>query len=155
MNPLLLHVLSDYVFITIFMTTSALFVYASTSKWQNQKVEVWVMGHLVIQFQGQIFSFTCVMCIRYRRTICLFVWAPRHTSNFKPVSVLFESFVLMCTYDVCLVVTYDVLAGLPGFARDRSSIIMSICAFHFYIIYFHFFSADHGIPQTFDYILTT
>ena len=25
----------------------------------------------------------------------------------------------------------------------------------FYIIYFHFFSADHGIPQTFDYILTT
>ena len=48
-----------------------------------------------------------------------------------------------------------VLAGLPGFARDSCSIIMSICAFHFYIIYFHFFSADHGIPQTFDYILTT
>ena len=47
------------------------------------------------------------------------------------------------------------LAGLPGFARDSCSIIMSICAFHFYIIYFHFFSADHGIPQTFDYILTT
>ena len=46
------------------------------------------------------------------------------------------------------------LAGLPGFARDSCSIIMSICAFHFYIIYFHFFSADHGIPQTFDYILT-
>ena len=48
-----------------------------------------------------------------------------------------------------------VLAGLPGFARDSCSVIMSICAFHFYIIYFHFFSADHGIPQTFDYILTT
>ena len=47
------------------------------------------------------------------------------------------------------------LAGLPGFARDSCSIIMSICAFHFYIIYFHFFSADHGIPQTFDEILTT
>ena len=42
------------------------------------------------------------------------------------------------------------LAGLPGFARDSCSIIMSICAFHFYIIYFNFFSADHGIPQTFD-----
>ena len=42
-----------------------------------------------------------------------------------------------------------ILAGLPGFARDSYSIIMSICAFHFYIIYFH------GIPQTFDYILTT
>ena len=50
---------------------------------------------------------------------------------------------------------YTRLAGLPGFARDSCSIIMSICAFHFYIIYFHFFSADHGIPQTFDYILTT
>ena len=50
---------------------------------------------------------------------------------------------------------YRILAGLPGFARDSCSIIMSICAFHFYIIYFHFFSADHGIPQTFDYILTT
>ena len=49
----------------------------------------------------------------------------------------------------------DILAGLPGFARDSCSIIMSICAFHFYIIYFHFFSADHGIPQTVDYILTT
>ena len=49
----------------------------------------------------------------------------------------------------------QVLAGLPGFARDSRSIIMSICVFHFYIIYFHFFSADHGIPQTFDYILTT
>ena len=48
-----------------------------------------------------------------------------------------------------------ILAGLPGFARDSCSIIMSICAFHFYIIYFLFFSADHGIPQTFDYILTT
>ena len=50
---------------------------------------------------------------------------------------------------------YSVLAGLPGFARDSCIIIMSICAFHFYIIYFHFFSADHGIPQTFDYIFTT
>ena len=49
----------------------------------------------------------------------------------------------------------DGLAGLPGFARDSCSIIMSICAFHFYIIYFHFFSADHGIPQTFDYIFNT
>ena len=46
------------------------------------------------------------------------------------------------------------LAGLPGFARDSHTTIMSICAFHFYIIYFHFFSADHGIPQTFDDILT-
>ena len=46
--------------------------------------------------------------------------------------------------------TYVPLAGLPGFARDSCSIIMSICAFHFYIIYFHFFYADHGIPQTFD-----
>ena len=44
----------------------------------------------------------------------------------------------------------DILAGLPGFARDCCSIILSICAFHFYIIYFHFFYADHGIPQTFD-----
>ena len=44
---------------------------------------------------------------------------------------------------------YKPLAGLPGFARDSCSMIMSICAFHFYIIYFH------GIPQTFDYILTT
>ena len=48
-----------------------------------------------------------------------------------------------------------VLAGLPGFARDSCSIIMSICAFHFYIIYFHFFYVDHGIPQTFDDILTS
>ena len=48
-----------------------------------------------------------------------------------------------------------ILAGLPGFARDSCSIMMSICAFHFYIIYFHFSSADHGIPQTFYYILTT
>ena len=48
----------------------------------------------------------------------------------------------------------DILAGLPGFARDSHTTIMSICAFHFYIIYFHFFSADHGIPQTFDDILT-
>ena len=56
---------------------------------------------------------------------------------------------------VCVCVYIHVLAGLPGFARDSCSIIMSICAFHFYIIYFHFFSADHGIPQTFDYILTT
>ena len=45
---------------------------------------------------------------------------------------------------------YDILAGLPGFARDNFSIIISICAFHFYIIYFNFFCADHGIPQTFD-----
>ena len=52
-------------------------------------------------------------------------------------------------------ILYVLLAGLPGFARDSCSIIMSICAFHFYIIYFQFFSADHGIPQTFDYILTT
>ena len=51
--------------------------------------------------------------------------------------------------------SYDVLAGLPGFARDSCSIIMYICAFHFYIIYFHFFSADRSIPQTFDYMLTT
>ena len=29
-------------------------------------------------------------------------------------------------------------------------ITMSICAFHFPIIYFNFFCADHGIPQTFD-----
>ena len=50
---------------------------------------------------------------------------------------------------------YSELAGLPGFARDSCSIIMSICAFHFYIIYFNFFLADHGIPQTFDEILTT
>ena len=50
---------------------------------------------------------------------------------------------------------YRRLAGLPGFARDSSSIIMYICAFYFDIIYFHFFSADHGIPQTFYYILTT
>ena len=50
---------------------------------------------------------------------------------------------------------YIILAGLPGFARDSCSIMMSICAFHFYIIYFHFSFADHGIPQTFDYILTT
>ena len=50
------------------------------------------------------------------------------------------------------VLLMNTLAGLPGFARDSCSIIMSICAFHFYIIYFHFFSADHGIPQTFDYI---
>ena len=47
------------------------------------------------------------------------------------------------------------LAGLPGFARDSCSIMMSICAFHFDIIYFHFSSADHGIPQTFDEIVTT
>ena len=38
------------------------------------------------------------------------------------------------------------LAGLPCFARDSCSIIMSICAFHFYIIYFHFFYADHALP---------
>ena len=38
--------------------------------------------------------------------------------------------------------------------RVAAQLVMSICAFHFYIIYFHFFSADHGIPQTFDYILT-
>ena len=31
-----------------------LFIYASTSKWQNQKVDDWVIGHLVTQFQGQI-----------------------------------------------------------------------------------------------------
>ena len=37
---------------------------------------------------------------------------------------------------------------------NSCSIIMSICAFYFYIIYFHFVSADHGIPQTFDKILT-
>ena len=49
---------------------------------------------------------------------------------------------------------YIILAGLPGFARDSCSIIMSICAFQFYS-FFHFFSADHGIPQSFDYILTT
>ena len=54
-----------------------------------------------------------------------------------------------------VVMLYIILAGLPGFARDSCIIIMSICAFHFYIIYFHFFSADHGIPQTFDYIFTT
>ena len=50
---------------------------------------------------------------------------------------------------------FNRLAGLPGFARDSGSIIMSICAFHFYIIYFYFFSADHGIPQIFDEFLTT
>ena len=42
------------------------------------------------------------------------------------------------------------ITGLPGFARDNFSIMMSICALHFYIIYFNFFCADHGIPQTFD-----
>ena len=51
--------------------------------------------------------------------------------------------------------SYDILAGLPGFARDSCSIIMSICAFHFYIIFCNFFSADHDIPQTFDDIFTT
>ena len=50
---------------------------------------------------------------------------------------------------------YKALAGLPGFAWDSCSIIMSIGAFHFYIIYFNFFSADHGIPQTSDENLTT
>ena len=49
---------------------------------------------------------------------------------------------------------YIVLAGLTGFTRDSCSIIMYICAFHFYIIYIHFLSAYHGIPQTFDEILT-
>ena len=34
---------------------------------------------------------------------------------------------------------YSTLAGLPGFARDSCRIIMSICAFHFYRNYFHFF----------------
>ena len=61
----------------------------------------------------------------------------------------------MCLFLERKISLHSVLAGLPGFARDSCSIIMSICAFHFYIIYFHFFSADHGIPQTFDYILTT
>ena len=45
---------------------------------------------------------------------------------------------------------YYILAGLPGFARDNFSIMMSICAFHFYIIYFNLFCADNGIPQAFD-----
>ena len=58
------------------------------------------------------------------------------------------------TNNVLLSNKYNKLAGLPGFARDSHTTIMSICAFHFYIIYFHFFSADHGIPQTFDDILT-
>ena len=53
------------------------------------------------------------------------------------------------------VTIYKLLAGLPGFARDSCSIIMSICIFHFYIIYFQFFSADHGIPQAFDEMLIT
>ena len=51
-------------------------------------------------------------------------------------------------YHDCLF--YSKLAGLPGFARDNFSIMMAICAFHFYIIYFKFFCADHDIPQTFD-----
>ena len=31
-----------------------IFYYACTSNLQNQKVEVWVKGHFVTQFQGQI-----------------------------------------------------------------------------------------------------
>ena len=57
-------------------------------------------------------------------------------------------------YNIYIYMYIYILAELPGFAQDSCSIIMSIWAFHFYIIYFHFFSADHGIPQTFDYILT-
>ena len=58
-----------------------------------------------------------------------------------------------CNIDFKMMLFYNELAGLPGFAWDSHTTIMSICAFHFYIIYFHFFSADHGIPQTFDDIL--
>ena len=90
---------------------------------------------------------------------------PRQSTQIRYIHVINHYF-LMCNYFIfarhvasiggdtsCVFI--NILAGLPGFARDRCSIIMSICAFHFYIIYFHFFSADHGIPQTFDHILTT
>ena len=45
---------------------------------------------------------------------------------------------ILCSI-ISVTYSYIKLAGLPGFARDSCSIIMSICAFHFYIIYFSFF----------------
>ena len=78
---------------------------------------------------------------------CLFIQV-RYNTAIPPVHVI-------PTLQTCRIVYYILLlAGLPGFARDSCSIIMSICAFHFYIIYFNFVLADHGIPQTFDEILT-
>ena len=46
------------------------------------------------------------------------------------------------------------LVGLPGFARDscRIILIITISALYFYFLFF--FSGDHGIPLTFDKILT-
>ena len=37
---------------------------------------------------------------------------------------------------------YLLLAGLPGFARDSCSKIISISAFYFYKIYFNLFSLN-------------
>ena len=44
--------------------------------------------------------------------------------------------VILCNQNI------DILAGLPDFARDHCSIIISISAFYFYKIYFNLFSLE-------------
>ncbi len=71
------------------------------------------------------------------------VWRRLPGNNFDKEQVRVQLQLLDANFDVVTVGPYmEQLAGLPGFARDSCSIIMFICAFHFYIIYFHFFSAE-------------
>ena len=45
-------------------------MYANTSKCQDQKVDVWVMGHLVTQFQGQISRDAANNRVRGHASVC-------------------------------------------------------------------------------------
>ena len=40
------------------------FIFVSTSKCKDQKVDVWVMGHLVTQFQGQYYAVRTCLGVR-------------------------------------------------------------------------------------------
>ena len=42
----------------------------STSKCQNQEVDVWVVGHLVTQFQGQILRAAANNRVRGHASVC-------------------------------------------------------------------------------------
>ena len=49
---------------------TSLFIYVSTSKFQNQEVDVWVVGHLVTQFQGQILRAAANNRVRGHASVC-------------------------------------------------------------------------------------
>ena len=71
--------------------------YVSISKFQNQEVDVWVVGHLVTQFQGQILRAATNNRVRGHASVC--GHAPPLPLHVFPKSMS----QLLCSCEMCYV----------------------------------------------------